>query len=121
MAHSTWLFWPQELGQPQEWATETVPSQKRPPGLVGELLLCSLGLMAEFLQSEQRRGTYRETALKAKLASSFPQMLRERAWNLDLSSLSLLRANPLQDTQIVGPVVSQMPTGAITLHMSPHP
>lgn len=54
--------------------------------------------MAEFLQSEQRRGTYRETALKAKLASSFPQMLRERAWNLDLSSLSLLRANPLQET-----------------------
>lgn len=67
--------------------------------------------MAEFLQSEQRRGTYRETALKAKLASSFPHATGE---SLELGPLPLALVQILfQETQIEGPAASQVPIGAI--------
>lgn len=67
--------------------------------------------MAEFLQSEQRRGTYKETALKAKLASGFPRATGE---SLELGPLPLALVQILfQETQTEGPAASQVPTGAI--------
>lgn len=102
MAHSTWLFLPEELGNNHKGGPLWDKSLSARPLGLGKFLLCSLGLMADILQSEQRRGISRKTEpskQKWLLAS-----LRCCEESLELRPLfPLLGTNPLPENPEGGP------------------
>ena len=100
-----------DWGQLQEWATQTIPSQLGPQGWWRQLP-CSLELMAQLLQSEQRRDT-EEDSPQSKAGFQLPSGAMGESLELGPLFPLLLGASHFQETQVEGPAAGQVPTGAI--------